>query len=103
MLHIRLAAALLAAIALAGPARAETQIFLLKGNDGYGVDHCLAAGERCGEAAATAICRARRYAQAVNFGRINPHEITGNVPAGARVTRCDGPSCRELVAVTCSR
>ena len=97
------AAALAAGIALATAAQAETQIFLVKGNDGYGVDRCLAAGASCGKAAATAICRARQFAQVVNYGRINPKDITGNVPAGMRVAHCEGPACPEVVAITCAR
>jgi hypothetical protein len=97
-----------AALALAGlfialPARAETHIFLVDGGDGYGIDRCLATGERCGEAAASALCRARDYAKAVDYGRIDPAEITGGVPAGARIPSCEGRSCPTVVAITCSR
>ena len=100
---LRFAALTAAGLALAAPAAAETRIFLLDGNSGYGVDRCLASGEQCGVAAATAICRARQFVQAVNFGRIDPDEITGAVPADKRPARCAGRSCPETVVVTCSR
>ena len=94
---------LTAALAVAGPALAETRIFIVDSSDGYGIDRCLSAGEHCGEAAATALCRARDYAKAVDFGRVDPTEITGAVPAGARVKRCEGQGCPETVTITCSR
>lgn len=85
------------------PAAAETRIFTVDGSDGYGIDRCLASGEPCGEAAASAICRARSYTKAVDFGRIDPNEITGAVPAGAGVARCEGRNCPQTVAITCTR
>jgi hypothetical protein len=102
-MNYRLAALLIAGLVLTAPARAETQIFVLSGNDGYGVDRCLAAGERCGEAAATALCRARQYAMAVNFGRVDHNEITGANADGTQIARCEGAGCPETVAITCSR
>jgi len=84
-------------------ARAETHIFLVDSSDGYGIDRCLAAGEPCGAAAAAALCRARAYNQAIDFGRINPAEVTGGVPAGSEAITCKGRFCPETVAITCSR
>ncbi|HEX5778635.1 MAG TPA: hypothetical protein VFY21_07310 [Xanthobacteraceae bacterium] len=95
--------AVAAAIVFAAPAFAETHIFVFKGDDGYGVHDCLASGEQCGEAAASAICRARDYVQAVNFGRVDTDEITGAVPADKRPARCEGKFCPLMVAVTCAR
>jgi hypothetical protein len=92
-----------AVLALAAPAHAETRIFVIGNDDGYGIHRCLAAGERCGEAAATALCRARQYAQAVQFGRIDAGEITGGGANGARIVRCEGAGCAETIAITCSR
>lgn len=98
----------IALVALAGllaapSARAETHIFLVDSSDGYGIDRCLASGEPCGAAAASALCQAREYAKAVDFGRIDPAEITGGVPAGTQLTTCKGRSCPDIVAITCSR
>lgn len=84
-------------------ARAETHIFLVDSSDGYGIDRCLAAGEPCGAAAAAALCQAREYNKAVDFGRIDPAEVTGGVPAGSEVKACKGRACPDLVAITCSR
>ena len=93
----------LSGLLAASPARAETRIFLVDSSDGYGVDRCLASGEPCGAAAASALCRAREYAKAVDFGRIDQAEITGGVPAGTQVSACKGRSCPDMVAITCSR
>jgi hypothetical protein len=100
MPSFRFAAILIAGLAAAASARAETRIFVVNGNDGYGIDRCLAAGEPCGARAANALCQARQYAQAVTFGRIDPKEITGAVPEGAH---CAGTGCSETVAITCER
>jgi hypothetical protein len=97
MPSLRAAAALAAAVLLATPAAAETRIFLFDGNDGYGIDRCLIAGEQCGRAAAQSICEARQYAQVVDFGRLDPKEITGAVPERTRRPR------PQTVAVTCAR
>jgi hypothetical protein len=97
------AAGLLAAgLALAAPAKAETRIFIVKGTDGYGIDRCLAAGEQCGQAAAAALCQAREFKTAVNFGRLDQFEVTGAVSDDVRAAHCMG-GCPETVAVTCSR
>lgn len=101
MRSVRFAAFLFAGLAFNASAQAETRIFVVTGDDGYGIDRCLAAGERCGERAANALCRSRQFVQAVNFGRIDPKEVTGAVPEG--IGQCDGPGCPETVAITCSR
>ncbi len=103
MRKVSLALLAVAGIALAAPADAETRIFLLDVSSGYGVDDCLASGDQCGRAAATAICRAREFVQAVDFGRIDRDEITGAVPEGKRPPRCVGPDCPQTYAVTCAR
>jgi hypothetical protein len=102
-LKLRTTFMLLASLCFAQSAVAETHIFLVDSSDGYGIDRCIAAGEACGEAAASAICRTREYVKAVDFGRIDAEEITGGVPSGAQVKACQGRSCPEVVAVTCSR
>ena len=102
MMFVRFAA-LAVALALATPAKAETQTFLIDSSDGYGIDRCLAAGEACGRAAATAVCRANAFAGVVDFGRVEPHEITGTLPGGLPIKLCEGPSCPVKVAITCTR
>ncbi len=85
------------------PAMADTRTFLVDGSDDYGIDRCLAAGENCGVAAAGALCRARDYAKAIDFGRIDRADITGGLPGGIAVKACSGQTCPLVVAITCSR
>jgi len=94
------AAAILAAL-LSTPAQAEKHVFVISNDaDGYGVDRCLANGESCGTAVATAYCRARDFNTAVSFRRIDRTEITATVAAPAA---CRGAGCEELVAIECTR
>ena len=102
MIFIRFAA-LAVALALAPPAQAETQTFLIDSSDGYGIDRCLASGEVCGRAAAAALCRANAFAHVVDYGRMEPTEITGALPGGLPLKVCQGPSCPVKVAITCTR
>jgi hypothetical protein len=97
----------LAALALAAwvgvpAAQAEKRIFIIANNaDGYGVDRCLASGARCGAAAATALCKAREFALAVSYRKVDKHEITGVNPVSSR--DCPGGACEHFVAVECTR
>ena len=95
--------AVFAALLLATPAQAETKTFLIDSSDGYGIDRCLAAGEACGRAAATALCRANAFAQVVDYGRMEPNEITGTLPGGLPLKVCRGPACPVTLAITCTR
>jgi len=85
----------------AGAASAETRVFIIANQaDGYGVDQCLARGDKCGAHAASSYCRSRDFAQALSYRRVEPQEITGSVPK-------NGANCRrggcEYVAITCQR
>src|SRR6266496_4067587 len=80
-------------------AEAETRIFIVDNNDGYGVDRCLATGASCGTAVARAYCRSQEFAEARSFRKIALAEVTGTLPAGVK---CRG-SCSELVAIECTR
>jgi hypothetical protein len=102
MIFIRFAA-FAALLALATPAQAETKTFLIDSSDGYGIDRCLVSGEACGRAAATALCRANAFAKVVDYGRMEPGEITGTLPGGLPLKVCQGPSCPVQVAITCTR
>jgi hypothetical protein len=84
-------------------AQAETRTFILDSSDGYGIDRCLAAGEACGKPMAAALCKANNFQTVVDFGRIDPTEITGAVPTGLSPQPCQGASCPEKVAITCTR
>ena len=91
----------MAALLAATAAHAEKRIFIVANNaDDYGVDRCLASGSKCGNAAATAYCKSRDFAQAVSFRKVDKDEITGAVPTSAA---CRGSSCDEFVAIECKR
>ncbi len=76
---------------------AETRIFIVDNMDGYEIDRCLAAGEPCGALAAAALCRTRQFAKAIEYGHVDPKEITGGVPNSSAAKNAN------IVAVTCSR
>ena len=86
----------------ASVAQAEKRIFIIANNaDGYGVDRCLASGDRCGNAAATAYCKSREFAQATSYRQVGKDEITGAVPTNSEA--CNGGSCDQFVAIECAR
>jgi len=102
---MRFSSALLACCVLfatATTASAESRVFIVANeSDGYGVDQCLAKGDRCGASAARSYCQSRDFAQASSYRRVDPDEITGSVPkAGAN---CPHGGCSEYVAITCQR
>jgi hypothetical protein len=87
----------------ASSASADTKVFIIANQaDGYGVDQCLAKGDKCGAPAARAYCQSRDFAQATSFRRVDPDEITGSVPKGGG-DRCSRSGCNEYVAITCQR
>jgi hypothetical protein len=96
--------ALLACVFLfaAADASAETKVFIIANQaDGYGVDQCLARGEKCGAHAALSYCRSRDFAEASSYRRVDPDEITGSVPKSGG--NCRRGLCDEYVAITCQR
>jgi hypothetical protein len=83
-------------------ASAETRVFIIANQaDGYGIDQCLAKGDRCGAHAAHAYCQSRDFAQASAYRRVDPDEITGSVPKSG--ANCARGGCDEYVAITCQR
>lgn len=98
------AAAILIAIAAGcSPAFADSKVFIVANqSDGYGIDQCLARGERCGASAAASYCQSRNFAQATAYRRVDPDEVTGAVTTAAagRSTFAGGA---EFVAITCQR
>ncbi|GAB1716565.1 MAG: hypothetical protein NTAFB05_16070 [Nitrobacter sp.] len=85
-----------------GAAWADSHVFIVANHaDGYGIDQCLALGERCGAHAAHSYCRSRDFVQATAYRRIKPDEMTDSIlkPAGS----CRHSSCNEYVAITCQR
>jgi hypothetical protein len=86
----------------AAAASAETRVFIVANqSDGYGVDQCLAKGDKCGAHAARSYCQSRDFAQATSYRRVDPDEITGSVPKDA--AKCVHGTCGEYVAITCQR
>src|ERR1041384_1296614 len=97
----RLGLAIAGALLLTAPATAESRIFIIANHaDGYGVDRCLANGERCGVTVATAYCQSQSFALAKSFRKVEREEITGAVPMGGGV--CSS-GCESFVAIECSR
>jgi hypothetical protein len=93
----------LAAALLAGPAMADSRVFIIANqSDGYGIDQCLARGDRCGAPAAASYCKSRAFDQALDYRRVDPDEVTGSVPAVA-VDACPRGKCAEFIAITCQR
>ena len=87
----------------ASAASADTKVFISANEaDGYGVDQCLAKGDKCGAPAARAYCQSRDFAQATSFRRVDPDEITGSVPKTGS-EKCGHAGCNEYVAITCQR
>jgi hypothetical protein len=91
-----------ASLFTAAPASAETRVFIIANEaDAYGVDQCLARGDKCGEHAARSYCQSRDFAQATSYRRVEPDEITGSVPKDG--AKCGRGRCSEYVAITCQR
>jgi hypothetical protein len=87
---------------LSGAAGAENRTFIIPNNpDGYGVDRCLANGDRCGVVVANTYCQSQSFARALSFQKVDRAEITGAVPTSGR-NACIG-SCESYVAIRCSR
>jgi hypothetical protein len=87
----------------ASAAFADSRVFIIANQaDGYGIDQCLAKGEKCGAPAARSYCQSRNFAQATSYRRVDPDEITGSVPKTVGDT-CTGVGCHEYVAITCQR
>jgi hypothetical protein len=90
-------------LALASGAQAERRMFIIANDaDGYGVDRCLASGEKCGAAAATAYCKTQLFAQAASFRKVDRDDITGAIPTDAS-GGCRGGRCDNIVAIVCTR
>src|ERR1700753_1975437 len=81
---------------------ADSRVFIIENQpDGYGVDQCLARGEKCGAHAALSYCQSRNFAQVSSYRRIDPDEITGSVPKEHE--NCGRSVCGQYIAITCQR
>jgi hypothetical protein len=102
---MRFSSVLLACASLlaASAASADSRVFIIENQaDGYGVDQCLAKGDKCGAHAALSYCRSRDFAQASSYRRVDPDEVTGTVPKAGGAS-CGHAGCGEYVAITCQR
>src|SRR6266403_6385111 len=87
----------------ASAASADSRVFIIANQaDGYGVDQCLAMGEKCGAHAARSYCQSRDFAQASSYRRVEPDEVAGSIPATA-AANCTHAGCNDYVAITCQR
>jgi len=82
-----------------GSAQAERRMFLIANDaDGYGIDRCLASGDRCGAAPANAYCKTHEFVSAASYRKADRDDITGAIPtSGCRSNTCD------VVAIVCTR
>lgn len=96
-------AALTAVFAVASSAAfADSRVFIVANQpDGYGIDQCLAKGEKCGAPAALSYCKSREFTQAVTYRRVDPDEVTGSISSSGGT--CKSGKCDEFVAITCNR
>jgi hypothetical protein len=92
-----------ALVTAASTAWADRRVFIVANQpDGYGIDQCLANGDRCGASAARAYCQSNDFKTASTYRRLDPDEVTGAIPASTE--RCSGRACAaEYVAITCER
>lgn len=89
-------------LGLIGSAQAERRMFIIANDgDGYGIDRCLASGEKCGAAAANAYCKTHQFAEASSFHKVDRDDITGAIPTGGS-GGCKGNTC-DVVAIVCAR
>jgi len=85
-----------------GTARAEQHMFLVANDaDGYGIDRCLASGERCGAAAANAYCRTQAFTAAAKYHKVDRDDLTEAIAKETTVA-CQPGAC-EVVAIVCLR
>jgi hypothetical protein len=88
-------------LAFSAAQAAERRMFIIQNDaDGYGIDRCLANGERCGSAAANSYCQSHAFAQAASYRKVDRDDITGAIPG---VDGCRGAKCPALVAIVCTK
>ena len=87
----------------ASAAWADSRVFIIANQaDGYGVDQCLAKGEKCGAHAARSYCQSRNFAAGLVLppGRSGRNHRLGSEGDGAN---CGHAGCDEYIAITCQR
>jgi hypothetical protein len=104
MRSVLAALTLFVAMLAADSALAERRLFIIANNaDGYGVDRCLASGEKCGSSVATAYCKTQEFASAQSFRKVDRDDITGAIPTSGTGGACHGDKCNNFVAIECTR
>jgi len=102
---MRLVPAILSCIFLcaASAASADSRVFIIsnQADDGYGVDQCLARGDKCGAHAAHSYCQSRNFVEATAYRKVDPDEVAGSVPITGE--SCGRSGCKEYIAITCQR
>jgi hypothetical protein len=89
-------------VCLSSIAQAERRMFIVANDaDGYGIDRCLASGEKCGAAAANAYCKTQAFAEASTYHKVDRGGITGGTPIVASDS-CADNIC-DVVAIVCTR
>lgn len=103
MLPLKVSFAAIAFIAMAATGQAADRHMFIIGSDAssYGVDRCLAGGEKCGAAAANAYCHTQKFAHAAYYRKVARSEITGAIPGAD--AGCHGGKCDNYVAIICTR
>lgn len=93
-----------ALVGAASTALADRRVFIVANQpDSYGIDQCLANGDRCGAPAARAYCQSHDFKSASAYHRVEPEEVTSAVQT-ANGDKCTGRACFvEYVAITCER
>ena len=92
-----------ATLCAASAAQADNRVFIVANqSDGYGIDECLANGEKCGAHAARSYCQSRDFVEATEYRRVDSDEVTGALPASTASTRPRSSAAR-YVAITCHR
>jgi hypothetical protein len=90
-------------LCLVNTAQAERRLFIIANDAGsYGIDRCLATGDKCGAAVANAYCKTREFAQAASYSKVDREDVTGAIPTGGS-GGCKGGKCDDLVAIVCTR
>src|SRR5438874_13458220 len=98
--RMRFFPAILACLSLlvGSSASADSRVFIISNQaDGYGVDQCLARGDKCGAHAAHSYCKSRNFAEATAYRRVDPDEITGTVTKAS--DNCGRLGCGEYIAI----
>jgi len=92
----------LVCVCLIGSAQAERRMFIVANDGGsYGIDRCLASGDKCGAAAANAYCHTQEFTSAMSYRKVDHGDITDAIPAGGS-GGCDSNRC-DIVAIVCAR